>query len=673
MSITAGSVFKSLSPDARQALLSALVIPYDSEAGNAEDITGLELSKRQRAELEETLQKIALLGLEENANLLHVLLADAGWSADNFSQSISARDRACFLRVEDDTAFEYAIQCFNNSRLTSRESQESGFRLNGIELNFDDIAFDNTPLPKNHPLHIRLESALKTLLKGKELIAVRLSRRLDFYLDDPRDGHEIQCNLSFGDDPIGVEINVDGKEVKESFSFLSRIAALIDLNAQRLFIGCESQSNKLRVGLAKALVEHFCKDQVELQRLHPIKVFPDRLRSQPVFNIIHTDRLESVRVSSIWYRIYGASNNVTRNINVSGTADSLYDLADVQADRSKLRIYRGKIDFYFKPTDGKNEPIKRTIALNEPKTISYGRAFPEQRKIIDRILVEAGLMDQSDEPDPRTDIPSLARFKTPQLLSEARSSLGTDTIDALCRAGFLRPAPSADTAWCDACGQTHDVREEFLADGVVLRCDCINEQNIVQPEDTETVQLDIDVVLRTIIKGLDCDQTVASALNDQTWFLGKSYAEDKRKPFGVMVSIDFNKKENYEAFLEQTWKMLDIDRGIVLSLSQLERNAPLWQSWKQESLSVFLSIDEQVAAFRADKVKQYISGKPDKKARAKKQDWDEFFELYKRTRTGLGHYEEADRMLRDYPEDCPAKRDRLAQRLKDEFPNHFDN
>lgn len=673
MGVTAGSVFNSLSPDARQALLGTLAIPFDSSTDDTENIAQLGLSKRQRSELEENLQKIGVLGLEENANLLHVLLADAGWLPDDFSQSISGRDRACFLRVKDDAAFEYAIQCYNNSRLTGRESQESGFRLNGIELNFEGVAFDNTPLPKDHPLHMRLESALMTLLKGKELIAVRLSKRLDFELDDPRDGNEIQCNLSFGDDPIGVEINVDGNEVKESFSFLSRVAALIDLNAQRLFIGCESQSNKLRVGLANALVEHFCEDQVELQRLHPIKVFPDRLRSQPVFNINHTDRLESVRVSSIWYRTYGASNNVTRNINVSGNADSLYDLADVRADRSKLRIYRGKIDFYFKPTDGKNEPIKRTIALNEPKTISYGRAFPEQRKIIDRILVEAGLMDQSDEPDPRADIPFLARFKTPQLRSEARSSLGADTVDALYNAGFLKLGPNSDTAWCDLCGQTHDVREEFLADGVVLRCDCIHEQTIVQPEDTETVRLDIDVVLRTIIKGLDCDQTVARALNDETWFLGKSYAEDKRKPFGVIVTFDFNKKVNFEAFSEQTWKMTDLDRGIVLSLSQLESDARLWQSWKQESLSDFLSISEQVTAFRADKVKRYISGKPDKKARAKKRDWDEFFELYKRTQTGLGHYEEAARMLRDYPAKCPSKRDRLALRLKDEFPDHFDN
>ena len=673
MSITAGSVFKSLSPDAREAILSALAIPCDPETKNAEDFTGLELSRRQTATLEETLQKIAILGLEENANLLHGLLADAGWLPDDFSQSVSGRDRACFLRIKDDTAFEYAIQCFNNSRLTGRESQESGFRLNGIELNFEDVAFDNTPLPKNHPLHIRLESALKTLLKGKELIAVRLSRRLDFELDDPSDGHEIQCNLSFGDDPIGVEINVDGNEVKESFSFLSRVAALIDLNAQRLFIGCESQSEKLRKELAHALIEHFSEAQVELQRLHPIKVFPDRLRSQPVFNITHADRLESVRVSSIWYRTYGASHNVTRNINVSGKADSLYDLADVQAERSKLRIYRGKIDFYFKPTDGKSEPIKRTIALNEPKTISYGRAFPEQRKIIDRMLVEAGLMDQSDEPDPRTDIPSLARFKTPQLLSEARSSLGTDTIDALCSAGFLKPGPSANTAWCDACGQSHDVREEFHTDGIVLRCDCINEQTIVQPEDTETVQLDIDVVLRTIIKGLDCDQTVASALNEQTWFLGKSFAEEKRKPFGVIVTIDFNKRENYAAFSQQIWKTPDIDRGVVLSLSNLESRALLWQSWKQDFLSDYISVTDQIAAFRADKMKQFISGKPGKKPSAKKRDWDAFFDLYKQTRTGLGHYEEAARMLHDYPEDCPAKRDRLAQRLKDEFPDHFDN
>lgn len=671
MGVTADSVFKSLSSDAKQALLGALHIPFDGQTIANVTFAELALSKRQTSDLTEHLEKVAVLGSEENANLIHWLLSDAGWASEQFSESGSGRNRACFLRDLDADGFEYAVQHYNNSRLTGRENQESGFRLNDIPLNFDEWDLSNSILPKDHPLHVRLAAALKTHFSGKTLVSVRLSRRLALDRDDPRSGNEIQCNMSFGDDPVDVELNIEGEEAKESFSFLSRVAALINQNTGRLFVGCQSNSSKLRAELATALVEYFSGDSFQPENLHPIKVFPDRLKAPPAFNCLHSDRLEAVRVSHLSYRLYGASRDVMRSITVSGKSTSIYDQPDIKSHRSNLRIYRGKIDFFFKATSEKSEPIKRRVTLTEPKGIIYGLAFPGQRKIIDRLLSEAGLMDRSDEPDPRAELPDLARFAEPQLLNEARTSLGADTIESLIAAGFLKPGPSSETCWCDACGQTHDVREESQEDGIVLRCDCNSGRTIVEPAALDTILLDIDEVLRTIMKALEFDQSVARRLNEETWFLGLSHVEDKRKPFGVIVTIDFNKKENYEAFSDHTWRNTEQDRGIVLSLTTPESKAALWQNWKSASLSDFLDPKKETASFMADKVKAGVSGKRSPKSRSNKKDWDEFFDLYRKTQSGLGHYEEADRMLRDYSDQCPAGRTQIAKRLKREFPDHF--
>ncbi len=375
-------------------------------------------------------------------------------------------------------------------------------------------------------------------------------------------------------------------------------------------------------------------------------------------------------VSTLNYRLYGASKNITRSISVAGTDVSLYDQPDIIKNKHNLHIYRAKINFLFQATNAKKEPIKRSITLNEPSGISYGKAFPEQRLIIDRILSDAKLMDQSDKPDPRRVLPTLGRFQHPQLLSEARDSLGHSNVAAYMDAGFLVPAAALDRSWCSACGETHAIREEFVNETHVYRCDCNQGFTKVDPINLETVTLDIDTILSFTLNKLKTDQITAKPINDDTWFLGISDISAPRKRLGIVLTVDYSSQQNTEAILKYLSQQKNVPKGVVLSLSNVDPHSLLSPDWSVCEVGSILTIKDQKLTLDQTAYKTHTNSKQSSE-RASPEQWETFFKKYDETKTGKGHYQEADRMIAEYKDLCRVGRTTLAKKLKKRFPDHF--
>lgn len=629
----------------------------------------MDLSAQAKLKCDEVLQKIGVLGADENSDLVRHFLVEAGWGEAEFTGSVSSRDRACFLLDLSPDAFSDAITTYNGNRLFWRETRENGFKLPEAYQGLREDCLAGAALDKTDVLFLQIKTVLERHFKGKDLVTVRFTRRTAFGISEV--GQQvIQCDMSFGEDPVEVELANDGKETKQSLSFLSRIVAITDLNKGTLFIGCASQKTKFRTDLANVIAQGLLATDTPLGALLPIKVYPEKLTRKPIFATHLTDRLEHVGVSSISYRLFGASKEIVRTVRSSSDHVSIFDQADIKALKHKLWVYRAQIEFVFRSVDGRNVPLKRTVSLNEPAGLSYGRASPQHRLIINRVLEKSGLVDRSNVPETRRDLTSLFRFAVPQHQAEARLSLGGPCVDALVDLGILKLGSASDRAWCNMCGQTHSLRDKFGDDGFYYVTECPHGGEAIEAALMETFMLDVTTLGIWIRKSLKTDILVPDERALNTWFLGVAQTQVKKKQYGVILSMNPSQPEAMKACVDLVARN-KIPPGVIFSLGLVEADFEQVGDWRVISLADVASFKQDQLVLTPSDVEAALFGRRSSSTAEKEAQWEAFFEMYEQTKTGGGHYAEAGRMLQDYPKLCPAGRRQLANRLKAELPEDF--
>lgn len=667
MPITPASVYASIPESFRLNLLKCLWLHVGTEASTPKAYDTLKFSALDKQRLDEALEKISVVGAEQNAGLVHNLLSENGWTHDDFSKSESGRARACALFCLNSDDFEYVISHYNTTRLIGRVKQEAGFRLPITDLQFD-FPLDGSALSHDHHLYQRLRGVLQNHFGGKELIAVRPQRRRTFGNDTSM---VIQVSLSFGDDPIEVDLNVDGEEQKQSLSFLSRAVILIDMDRKRLFVGSDDNRKSLREDIAGAFLDEVTTEDVPLSNLHPVKVYPARLKAQPSFRPVLPDGISEIYVSSLSFRRYGTSRNYRQTVTVDTNTPSLYEHPDIKRDPDSLRIYRGEIAFLFKSRISGKEPVKRVVSLNGDKGISYGNAFPDQRVIMDRILTDAELLDATDTPDTRAELSDLRRFIIPQFLAEARLSIGEELVDGLLTHGFLERDADETRYWCEACGKSHEIRQVWEDTGLVLKVQCSNCNAVITADSLQTVVLSIGKVLKVVMEALDVDQIGPKRVTNGAWYLGKATPKGRGSKFDVIVMADHGDPHSKSVVFDYGADTLTGEKILVLTLANIYSTMSRHPRWHLMELSPLLRVSPEDYEVDIDPIYRVLSGKPPSKTQAKNSDWETFLKRFDATCTNEGHYTEAARMLRDYPDDCPAGKDQLAKVLKRERPHLF--
>lgn len=669
MSISPASVYRSLTPDSKRILL-AQCLPALRTGDIPQELAELALSASQQRDLEELLNKVSVLGSDAVAFIVRSRLVDLGWTEKDFRQSHSDRDRACSLLLTSKDAFEDVIAIYNGNRLWWRERQEHGFHLPKDAGPLDEVDWPDGLIEEDTCLYSLIKGVLDEVESGKQLVRITLNRRtsLGLQTDSPE---VIQCDISFGEDPVEVEINADGCEEKLTLSFLSRIVVLIDPNAGTLFVGSEKQSKKLRTGLAMAFIQGMFAEGGEPVSLPAIGVFPEKLRTRLVFPTEQRDKLDGVRVSGLWYRLLDAPSEIQRSIRSSSGDASIHDQPDIIADSGNLRIYRAQIEFLFKAASRKREPVKRTVTLNNPISIAYGKAFPQQRLIINRVLGHAGLIDDLPDPGISAGLQDLYRFRTPQHEAEVRSSWPEDLRLAIVKAGILVPGPAADSAWCDDCGHTHEIAIDEKSDAHVQLVRCPHEQRPVSEAAVRTLMLDSEGAVSWIAGQLETDQQKATHVCDRCWFLGSRQFQTNRGEHGVFLTLDWQRSETILSIIRFLESRRSLTRGAVITLGPAANPGNLGKDWITLPLDAVAKLQDRGLIVDTEALEAAILGRPMKQKHATPQKWKRFFDTYEKTKTGLGHYSEADRMLEIYPELCPGKREHVARALKKHFPGHF--
>jgi hypothetical protein len=638
--------------------------------GIPQELAELTLSASQQRDFEELLNKVSVLGSDAVAFIVRSRLVDLGWTAGDFRQSCSARDRACSLLLRSKDDFEDVVAIYNGNRLWWRESQEHGFHLPDDAGPLDDVGWPDGPLGEDTRLYVLIKGVLDEVESGKQLVGISLNRRTSLGLQTAS-LEVIQCDISFGEDPVEVEINEDGCEGKLTLSFLSRIVVLIDPEAGTLFVGSEKQSKKLRTGLAMAFIQGLYDEGGEPVSLPAIGVFTEKLKTAPIFPTEQRDKLHSVRVSELCYRLLDAPSEIQRSIRSTSGGASIHEQPDIMAASGKLRVYRAKIEFLFKAASRKREPVKRTVTLSNPSGIAYGKAFPQQRLIINRVLGSAGLIDDLPDRGLSAGLQDLYRFRTPQHEAEIRSSWPEDVRVAVVNAGILVPGPAADSAWCDDCGHTHEIVSDEKSDAYIQLVRCPHEPRPVSEDEVRTIRLDTEGAVSWIAGQLKTDQQKATPVCEVCWFLGSRQFQASRGEHGVFLTLDWHRSDTILAIGRFLETRKSLTRGAVITLGPEANPDNLGKDWITLPLDAVASLQDKSLRIETEALEAAILGRPIKQKHATPRQWQAFFDTYAKTKTGLGHYGEADRMLETYPELCPAKRDQLARELKKQFPDHF--
>lgn len=668
MSFAPASVYRSLAPESRKNLIAHCCPGLMSGASLPDELTELGLTETQSNVVVEYLQKISLLGADEMGDVVRQMLAEGGWREEDFKASLSGRDRACALLALDAEAFEAAVRIFNGNRLWGREKRENGFRLPEFADMPDSGELPDGPLDTQTRLYCLIEQVLGEVMAGQQLVEVTVLRRAGLGL--PAVSPEIlQCDIAVGADPVSVEINEDGAAQTLSLSFLSRIAVMMDAAGGALFVGCESQSGKLRRELAQVFLQALFGTGGAPVPLAPLRVDTEALRRRPDFVTQTADRLESVRVSQIWYRKGSEPFAIQRSLRSDSGAVCLYSLPELQSGADDLHIYRAAIEFLFKPAGRKREPVKRTVMLNGPGSIAYQKAFPGQRRAINRVLQQAGLLSGTGEPITRACLADLYRFRTPQHLAEVEASWPATQLEALRQAKILTDGPQAERAWCPECGQTHEIEDAVSEELIVL---CPIERRPLQEDETRTLQLDWSGLARWLVTSAATDQTAPKDLGAYSWFVGALTLGRKQGRYGLILMADSEDAASIRTINAYLDARPRLSQGVILTAGPAPHPAGFRKGWVLLPVAEVTGIEAGKLSLDPDAIEAAILGKRVRTRTGSKADlWTRFFETYQETRTGLGHYPEADRMLQDHPGVCPAGRDQLARRLKQAFPEDF--
>ena len=669
MAITPKSVFLSLSEQYRVALLDRQGIK-SNPAIEVGDFSSLARGDRRNLELD--LNLVATLGTEYANEVLHEQLNDAGWSRDQISRTQNQRDRACALLCEHPDHFTTALAIWNGNRLRGKLHREDGFKLPEI----GDFVFEPHSDDEHEYLVELIQSVIEDSYPNYVVSKVRVFSRSSLGL--PTESQNvIQCDISFGEDPETIEIVDGGVEQVLRISRLSRISIVVDVSARTLFVGTTLGKRKLHQGLAQVLVQNLFGVGAPPTKLAPVRVHPERCNRRIEFSFKHNDGIKRPRVTEIRYRLFGSSSNLVFSARCDDKNGEIFEHEDVRKLERRMRIWRAYIEFVFVHPERGTE-IRRTIALTEPSTISFGRAFPDERMTIERVLASSGLIDPNFDWAGLAKLRDIARLLAPQHFSEIRASWVSTTIDALFAAGVLKQGPPHERAWCSLCGESHRILTKQTTDNIEDWIACPEELRLVKPEDLDTLQLSSDGLVSWLSKSLaqDGEQPEVFPAGSNIWYVGKVPLKKASKQYEIILALDVDNprtSSDLNSFLGERHLK---SGGVILTLA----NSPIHQvfprDWRVVPFHAVCDVKNGALKFYSSKLASARLGKAPPKKQKGQEDWEEVFALFLQLFPGdTVHqvYPVANAMIGSHPDICDVSVRSLVEKLAARFPDRFES
>ena len=667
MGITPQTVFLSLDEPQRRALLERHGLSPTSEQLEGEFSS---LVRKAFRDINHDLACVAMLGSDHAAPMVHDYLTANGWTPDAFAASRSARDRACVLLCQFTDAFQEALAIWNGNRLRGGIERERGFRL-------PDVGdFDFEPLDESDAAQLKdlVQAALADTHPNKRVTCVNLFERDSRGLPTSSE-MVLQCDVSFGDDPETIEVVEGGVETTITLERLSRISIIIDVNGRSLFVGTTIKKKALHQALARCIAGFLFDKADPLKPLSALRVYPEKCRSPITFRFDSKDGIERIRISELRYRLFGASNLLVYRVRDHDPSSDIHSHEDVTRHAWRMRVWGAVIEFDFWPV-GDGPPISRPITLIEPSTIGFGRAFPEERLTIEKVLVESGLIDPNFSWDTRARFTQIARLITPQHLAELRRSWLPLTVSKLQDAGILKQGRPSSRAWCETCGQTHGIVRRAVDGEDKYYVECAFDSCELTDDHVDTRVLSVDGLLNWLSANAVAASQPPRAIGGagRAWFLGAAERPKSTRAFELILAIDVDQPETTRDLNEYLFHRHTGGRGLVLTLTEDPKQQVFPQGWRVASLHAVCEVKHAGLKFKSNWAAKLLGGKREPKAQKTDEEWDEIFALFEAMYPGdtpLQHYPVANEMIAE-SDLCDMTVRRLAEKLLDRFPDRFE-
>jgi len=661
VTLTPEAVFRSLSDSYQRALLAHRSIQPTDEI-LAGDFSRIARTSRDR--LHHDLNCIATLGSDHAAQLVHDYLSDAGWMPDDFAATRSTRERACALLCAFPEDFHTALSIWNGNRLRNSLDREQGFRLPDLS----DFIFQALTEPQEQGLKALIRDAVLQSYPAKAVSRVKVFNRSARGLSTASET-VLQCDVSMGDDPEAIDVIEGGDETTITITRLSVISVIIDPQARSLFVGTKLGKKALHQAVAKAIAKFLFRIDADPEQLKPLRVYPERCRQAVKFAFSHKDGIGMPRISALHYRLDGTPITLQFSVREEAPSTLIHSHPDVIRHAKRMRIWRAVIDFEFKAV-GDRAPLRRAVALNEPSGISFGRAFPEERLIIERVLARSDLIDANFNWEELANFSNLARLVTPHHVAELSQSWLPLTITALRDAGILVPSAPHARAWCRACGETHEIGQRETDTGSEHYIQCPDDPCSLTDDHIDTLELSMDGLLAWLLQNAVSPEARPEAIGPasaRAWLLGFSAGKPKVKPFKLILACDVDNPQTASALNDFLLHRHPDGPGLILTLTEDPVQKVFANNWRSAPLSSVCEVRKSSLHYRAGAAAAIVRGRQPEKVQKSEEDWEAirllFIQMFPGT-DALKAYTVANALIAAEPEICDMTPASLVTHLK---------
>ncbi len=669
MGVTPQKVFLSLGEAQRRMLLERCGIsPADRELDTYPEVLN---TKRRRA-FEHDLNCIATLGTDHAVQLVHDALVQSGWTHEHLKTSRSTRDRACILLCHYPDAFEHAFAIWNGNRLRGGLDREQGFKLPEIGA----YKFDPLNEAESASLKARIASAVADEYPGRTVSGVKVFERTAWGLPT-RSDTVVQCDISFGEDPESIEVIEEGEETTITLTRLSRISIIIDTGAGTIFVGTTLRKKALHSALAQCVTEFLFDLEAPLERLKPLRVFPEKCRSPLAFSFSTQDHIARPRISELRYRLFQAPNTLMFRVRDDDRGGDIHALEDVRRHAKRMRVWSAVIDFEFQ-TGGDGNVIRRSAILTEPSSMSFGRAFPAERLIMEKVLTNSGLIDPNFCWDTRASFSKIARLVTPHHVAELRRSWLPTTVSSLEDAGIIRQGEPHARAWCDDCLETHEITKQEYEAQIRDVVQCPVSRFVLGPDQVDTRVLSLEGLLEWLHHNAVDTKEPPVPLNGagRAWHLGPAKKPKSTKAFDLILAIDVDMPETTSLLNDFLSRRHLGERGLVLTLTDDPIQKVFPADWRVAPLSSVCQVTKDGLKFKSNWAAQQLTGKRPPSSQTSEEEWDQILAVFDALFPGndiLQPYPVASELIHAEPELCNMTARTLVNQLRARRPHRFES
>ncbi|MGC6499971.1 MAG: hypothetical protein ACON4C_07240 [Henriciella sp.] len=654
---TPASIYRSLGEKARGELLREVGIGLSGQEAPPGEISEIDLSDDAQARLDDLLDIVNALADPDAGDLVNDALSDCGWTEDDFQVSVSSLDRAAHLVAARRSEAEIVARWWHTNRAYWKTDSMSGFELAKEPLY--PAQFDRGSHPE---LRERLGRVVCEHRKGHRVQNLKAAWRPSRGIPSAGD-RLFQIDVRISKAPERVSVDENGQEEQRSFRFLADLSIVVDPANAVVFVTSQSQSKRFRLAVAQEVRTHFLAIGGEPPPLKPLSVNVRRLGAPVEFTYSPRDGIESVRLKALSYRSRYKGEDYTARLVADRARLSLHNLPEYRSALSPY-VYRGDLEFSFRPRAGEAVGRIRNAVLRDGHRVSYQRCSPDEAAVMERILRQAELLGPAERRTAQPRLDQLGRLASGGFAAEVRTTLGHSLFAALEKIGALKAGTPAQRAWCQLCLTGHDVIPE--RDG--LRYDCRLEDRAVDAASMETVRFDGGPLARWLARKLATDQAEPTKIDEWSWFVGVSRFE-RGKAIGVALASHYGTIEELSGLTQYLQDHPKLPAGIVLAIDKGVAGMNLPRGWRMAPLDGIIQLSAGRLELNPKAIARLVDGRPLKEA-DQKASKDDLLAFFDETDTGLGPYEEADRILSDNP-DWHWKRDSVARILKQARPERF--